>query len=239
MRAIHHGDFLIHGLRNRDLQTRLYESAAVTPAERRRRSSAISRQLRLLRAHRILQRVPHTHPYQVTDAGRVILIAVLTTARTSVRQLNQLPIAASENRRVAQSNKDLVIQACLPVPGVATSPPEYLGCTVGYASYPIPAQPSAPPARGQAEKPVLTCRARRDWNLPPKAQRKRAGPARTTTYSVCSAPGAPPRSLLALWLRSCGTGIPACVVLASKLAKTTQARMFSCAATPLCYLAFG
>jgi hypothetical protein len=31
---------------------------------------------------------------QVTDAGRIILLAVLTTARTSINQINQLPKAA-------------------------------------------------------------------------------------------------------------------------------------------------
>ena len=92
--ALNHGDFLINGLRNRDLQALLYDTPAATPAERRRRSAAISRRLRMLRAHRILQKVQRTHRYQVTDAGRVILIAVLTTSRTSVHQLNQLPIAA-------------------------------------------------------------------------------------------------------------------------------------------------
>jgi len=92
--ALNHGDFLINGLRNRDLQALLYDTPAATPAERRRRSAAISRRLRMLRAHRLLQKVQRTHRYQVTAAGRVILIAVLTAARTSVHQLNQLPIAA-------------------------------------------------------------------------------------------------------------------------------------------------
>jgi len=47
-----------------------------------------------LRAHGLIQKVPRTHRYQVTDTGRTILVAVLTTARTSVNQLNQLPKAA-------------------------------------------------------------------------------------------------------------------------------------------------
>jgi hypothetical protein len=48
----------------------------------------------LLRAHGIIQKVPRTHRYHVTIAGRTILVAVLTAARTSVNQLNQLPKAA-------------------------------------------------------------------------------------------------------------------------------------------------
>ena len=94
LQAINHGEFLINGFRNRDLQGLLYDTEAKSPAERRRRSAAISRKLRLLRAHGLIRKVPRTHRYMVTDAARPILIAVLTTARTSVHQLKQLPKAA-------------------------------------------------------------------------------------------------------------------------------------------------
>ena len=92
--AINHGDFLINGFRNRDLQKLLYGGEAESPVERRRRSAAVSRKLRMLRAHGIIRKVPRTHRYHVTDTARCILVAVLTTARTSVNQLNQLAKAA-------------------------------------------------------------------------------------------------------------------------------------------------
>lgn len=92
--AVNHGEFLINGFRNRDLQALLFATPAESPAERRRRSSAISRKLRMLRAHGLIQKVSNTHRYHVTADGRAILVAVLTTARTSVHQLNQLPQAA-------------------------------------------------------------------------------------------------------------------------------------------------
>ena len=92
--AINHGDFLINGFRNRDLQKLLYTTEAGSLADRRRRSSAISRKLRLLRAHGLIQKVSRTHRYHVSETGRAILVAVLTAARTSVNQLNQLPKAA-------------------------------------------------------------------------------------------------------------------------------------------------
>jgi hypothetical protein len=92
--AINHGEFLINGFRNRDLQSLLYSSEAVSPEERRRRSAAISRKLRMLRAHGLIQKVSRTHRYLVTSQGRAILIAVLATAQTSVHQLNQLTNAA-------------------------------------------------------------------------------------------------------------------------------------------------
>jgi hypothetical protein len=92
--AINHGDFLINGFRNCDLQKALYASEAKSPMDRRRRSSAISRKLRMLRAHGLIQKVPRTHRYHVTERGRTILVTVLTVARTSLRQLNQLLKAA-------------------------------------------------------------------------------------------------------------------------------------------------
>ena len=92
--AINHGEFVINGFRNRDLQAILYDTEAASPAEKRRRSAAISRKLRLLRAHGLAQKVPRTHRYHLTEAGRAILNAVLTYARTSVHQLNQLSQAA-------------------------------------------------------------------------------------------------------------------------------------------------
>ena len=92
--AVNHGEFLINGFRNRDLQKLLYGAQAELPAERRRRSGATSRKLRMLRAHGIIQKVRRTHRYQVTEAGRAILVAVLTAAKASVKQLNQLVKAA-------------------------------------------------------------------------------------------------------------------------------------------------
>jgi hypothetical protein len=91
--AVNHGEFLINGFRNRDLQTLLYGAPAELPRDRRRRSAAISRKLRLLRSHGLIQKVSRTHRYHVTENGRAILVAVLTTAQTSVQQLNQLNAA--------------------------------------------------------------------------------------------------------------------------------------------------
>jgi hypothetical protein len=90
LQAVNHGDFHIQGLRNRDLQKLLYGAPAGTAVEQRRRSAAVSRKLRMLRAHGIIRKVPCAHRYRVTDAGLRIIVAVLTTARTSVNQLNRI-----------------------------------------------------------------------------------------------------------------------------------------------------
>ncbi len=92
--AINHGDFLINGFRNRDLQQLIYGAETENPSERRRRSASISRKLRMLRAHGLIRNVPRTHRYHVTDAGRAMLVAVLTSARAGLHQLNQMPKAA-------------------------------------------------------------------------------------------------------------------------------------------------
>src|SRR5260370_37733395 len=92
--AVNHGELLINGFRNRDLQKLLYIAESDSPLERRRRSGATSRKLRMLRAHGIIQKVSRTHRYQVTEFGRAILVAVLTIAKVSLNQLNQLVKAA-------------------------------------------------------------------------------------------------------------------------------------------------
>jgi hypothetical protein len=92
--AINDGKFLTNGLRNRDLQQMLYSDETTTPVELRRRSAVISRKLRMLRAHGLIHKVPKTHRYQVSNTQRSAIIAVLTTATTTLHQLNQLPTAA-------------------------------------------------------------------------------------------------------------------------------------------------
>jgi hypothetical protein len=69
-------EFLVNGLRNRDLVSALDGKTATDAAERKRRSAQIGRQLRLLRGHGLLKKVPKTHRYQVTERGRLILTAL-------------------------------------------------------------------------------------------------------------------------------------------------------------------
>lgn len=94
LEAINGGNFLVNGFRNRDIQQALFDGEASSPQERRRRSAAISRKLRMLRAHHLIQKVPHTHRYMVSAKAIPILVATLTAARTSLNQINQLRAAA-------------------------------------------------------------------------------------------------------------------------------------------------
>lgn len=94
LEAIHHGDFLLNGFRNRDLQAILFGTEAQSRQEHRRRSAAISRRLRMLRAHGVIRKVPHTHRYHVNPNARTMLVAIFTAAQTTLNQVNQLRNAA-------------------------------------------------------------------------------------------------------------------------------------------------
>ncbi len=94
LRAVHRGEFLLQGVRNRDLQKLLFPSAEIAAQERRRRGAWISRQLRLLRAHGLLQKVPKTHRYQITLNGRTMLAALFAACSAQVSQLTALGVAA-------------------------------------------------------------------------------------------------------------------------------------------------
>lgn len=92
LESISRGEFMINGLRNPDLQPLLYATTAKSAEERRRRSAAISRKLRLLRAHHLIRKVSGSHRYQVTPSGRQIATAVIAASNATVNLL--IPKAA-------------------------------------------------------------------------------------------------------------------------------------------------
>ena len=92
LEAISRGEFLINGLRNKDLQPLLYAHPAQSNQERRQRSGAISRKLRLLRAHHLIRKVPGSYRYHVTPKGRQIAAAVIAASNAPVNLL--IPKAA-------------------------------------------------------------------------------------------------------------------------------------------------
>jgi hypothetical protein len=69
--------FTVNGLRNRDLVAALYDKPATTDEERRRRSGRLTRQIRMLRGHGVLHKVPKTHRYMVSPTGRKAITALL------------------------------------------------------------------------------------------------------------------------------------------------------------------
>ena len=85
LQAVADGKFALNGFRNRDLR------ASLNPFQRQKiNPQTITRKLRLLRAHGIVRKVPHTHRYVVTDTGRAILTALRAAQLADVDQLTKL-----------------------------------------------------------------------------------------------------------------------------------------------------
>jgi hypothetical protein len=78
------------GLGMASYAARHFAAPAESAKEKRQRSAAISRKLRLLRAHGLLQKVPRTHRYQVTTAARKAITALLTARQATLAQLSSL-----------------------------------------------------------------------------------------------------------------------------------------------------
>lgn len=89
LEAISRGEFAINGLRNRDLQRLLYKTKP-TEIEQRRRAGAITRKLRLLRAHGLLKKVSGTHRYVLTQKGRELVTALLAARQADLEKLSKL-----------------------------------------------------------------------------------------------------------------------------------------------------
>jgi hypothetical protein len=88
LQAVSRGEFLINGFRNRDLRELLYGEAA-SEAERRRQSGAVTRKLRLLRGHAVIQKVAKTHRYLLTEQGRTALTALEAARQADTAKLLQ------------------------------------------------------------------------------------------------------------------------------------------------------
>jgi len=88
--AISPGEFTINGFRNRDVRVRLFDDAGASKQEQRRHAAAVSRKLALLRAHRLIRKVPGTHRYHLTDKGRIIVTALIAARNTNADALTKL-----------------------------------------------------------------------------------------------------------------------------------------------------
>jgi hypothetical protein len=89
LEAVNDPKHAVNGLRNRDLTAVLYAKPAPTAQEARRRSARVSRLLRLLRAHGILQKVPKTHRYLVSLEGRKVVTALLAARNANTEFLTR------------------------------------------------------------------------------------------------------------------------------------------------------
>lgn len=89
LEAAGRGEFLINGLRNRDMQALLYAKPTEDPKEKRRRCGQVTRKLRMLRAHGLIHKLPHTHRYMVSDKGRQVITALLAAREADIEKLSK------------------------------------------------------------------------------------------------------------------------------------------------------
>ncbi len=87
LQAVGRGEFALNGFRNRDVQAILYQLQPRDMAQKRRHSAAVGRRPRMLRAHRLIRKVPRTHRHQLTERGRSLITALQSAQATTVRQL--------------------------------------------------------------------------------------------------------------------------------------------------------
>lgn len=85
--AISDPRWMVQGLRNRDLVAALYPTPSEDPTERRRRSARVTRLLRLVRGHGLLDKIPGSHRYQVGAEARARIQALLACRNANPDQL--------------------------------------------------------------------------------------------------------------------------------------------------------
>jgi hypothetical protein len=86
LRAVARGEFATNGFRNADIR-RLLHPGTCTETETRRRAARVGRQLRLLRAHGIIRKVPKSHLYRLTDKGSKLAAAVFPSRDATLHQI--------------------------------------------------------------------------------------------------------------------------------------------------------
>ena len=91
MEIVSRGEFALNGFRNRDVRARLYLSPS-RPKEQKRQAAAVTRKLRLLRAHGLIRKVSGTHRYVVTERGRQIMTALLVARQADTAQLTAMAV---------------------------------------------------------------------------------------------------------------------------------------------------
>lgn len=84
--AVHRGQYVVNGFRNRDVREALHGTPADAGA-RHRAMGRVSRQLALLRAHGLIRKIARTHRYVVTEKGRRVITALLAARRADTEQL--------------------------------------------------------------------------------------------------------------------------------------------------------
>ena len=89
LKTISRGEFNINGFRNQDIREFLFPGWHEEKV-RRRLSARTTHQIRMLRAHGIIRKVPCTFRYVLTNKGRQIVAAVIHTQHVPITRITQL-----------------------------------------------------------------------------------------------------------------------------------------------------
>ena len=93
LEAVSRGEFATAGFRNRDIRPLIHRTSAnLSASDIRRLSTKTSRQLRLLRGHRVIKKIPKTHRYRLTPKGHLLTAALFAARGANIKQL--LAVAA-------------------------------------------------------------------------------------------------------------------------------------------------
>jgi hypothetical protein len=88
LKAISRGEWAPAGFRNRDLRRLLYATPRpVSKLDARRLTAKVTRQLRLLRAHGLIHKIPKTHRYRLTPKGHLLTAALFAARDATLKQL--------------------------------------------------------------------------------------------------------------------------------------------------------
>jgi hypothetical protein len=86
LKVIARGEFATAGFRNRDLR-RLLFPANRSDRDTKSLSAKISRQLRLLRAHGLIKKIPKSHRYRLTTNGNLLTAALFAVRDSTIQKL--------------------------------------------------------------------------------------------------------------------------------------------------------
>lgn len=86
-KALLHGEFLIQGVRNKDLRQLLYPNQENNPDQSRKNSGRITRYLMLLKSHKLIYRVPKTNYYRTTKRGNEVMTTATKFRETEIALL--------------------------------------------------------------------------------------------------------------------------------------------------------
>jgi hypothetical protein len=77
--AVMRGEHRLKGFRNQDIAEKLYPKKTKDTSERRRRCGRVTRLIQLLRAHRLVAKIPRARRYRITQNGELLMSAAIKT----------------------------------------------------------------------------------------------------------------------------------------------------------------